>query len=168
MRQRVMIVMALLCDPALLIADEPTTALDVTIQAQILELLQELRRERGLSILLVTHDLGIVAGSCDRVIVMYAGRIVESGPTRELFDSPAHPYTRALLQSVPRIEGESSRRLYSIEGIPPRLDQGPFSACTFAPRCPHVRAACRSGEPALVEFGLGRTRRCVVPLEDLK
>jgi oligopeptide transport system ATP-binding protein len=167
MRQRVMIVMALLCDPQLLIADEPTTALDVTIQAQILDLLSEMRRERRLSVLFVTHDLGIVAGRCDRVIVMYAGRVVETGPTREVFRAPAHPYTRALLASVPRLDGATGGKLYSIEGLPPRLDGGPFRACSFASRCPHARDRCRQGEPALVQFTPDRERRCVVPQEEL-
>lgn len=168
MRQRVMIVMALLCDPQLLIADEPTTALDVTIQAQILDLLSELRRERQLAILFVTHDLGIVAGRCDRVIVMYAGRIVETGPTREVFKRPAHPYTRALLASVPRIDSEAGGKLFSIEGLPPRLDRGPFDACAFAPRCPHVREVCKEREPALTQFALDRGRRCVVPVGEIE
>ncbi|HEX2878544.1 MAG TPA: ABC transporter ATP-binding protein [Polyangiaceae bacterium] len=167
MRQRVMIVMALLCDPQLLIADEPTTALDVTIQAQILDLLSELRRERQLSVLFVTHDLGIVAGRCDRVIVMYAGRVVETGPTREVFRAPAHPYTRALLASVPRVDAATGAKLYSIEGLPPRLDRGPFDACSFAARCPHVRDACRQGEPTLTPFAVNRERRCVVPVGEL-
>jgi oligopeptide transport system ATP-binding protein len=167
MRQRVMIVMALMCDPALLIADEPTTALDVTIQAQILDLLSELRRERQLSILFITHDLGIVAGRCDRTIVMYAGRMVESGPTQRVFKNPSHPYTRALLASVPRIDAAPGGRLHSIEGLPPRLDQGQFQACSFAPRCPNAREVCRQGEPSLVTFELDRARRCVVPIEEL-
>ena len=167
MRQRVMIAMALLCDPELLIADEPTTALDVTIQAQILELLKELRDERGMGIILITHDLGVVAGMCDRVIVMYAGRVVEEAPTHELFASPAHPYTQALLKSVPRLDEAMHGTLYSIEGLPPRLDKGPFTGCTFAPRCPLVRDACLDGEPALVEGEGGRRRRCVVAVEDL-
>jgi oligopeptide transport system ATP-binding protein len=167
MRQRVMIAMALLCDPALLIADEPTTALDVTIQAQILELLDGLRRERGMAIVLVTHDLGVVAGVCDRVLVMYAGRIVEEGPTRELFARPLHPYTKALLASVPRLDSAGQGRLTSIEGLPPRLDRGPFDACTFAPRCPKVHDACRAGEPPLTDAGPGRRRRCVLPAEEV-
>jgi oligopeptide transport system ATP-binding protein len=167
MRQRVMIAMALLCDPDVLIADEPTTALDVTIQAQILELLKGLRDERGMAIIFITHDLGVVAGTCDRVIVMYAGRIVEEAPTRDLFERPTHPYTRALLRSVPRIDGVAHERLHSIEGLPPRLDRGPFTACTFAPRCAHVRDACLAGEPPLVAFAPGRSRRCVVPPEEL-
>lgn len=167
MRQRVMIAMALLCDPELLIADEPTTALDVTIQAQILSLLLELRRERGLSIILITHDLGVVASTCDRVIVMYAGRIVESASAANLFERPTHPYTRALLESVPRVESRGSK-LLSIEGLPPRLDQGPFDACTFAPRCSLVRPECRRGEPELARVGGDQWRRCIVPVEELE
>ncbi len=171
MRQRVMIAMALLCDPEVLIADEPTTALDVTIQAQILELLKELRDERGMGIILITHDLGVVAGMCDRVLVMYAGRIVEEAPVRELFSSPQHPYTRALLKSVPRLDEERHGTLFSIEGLPPRLDRGPFTGCTFAPRCPQVREACHAGEPALESVtlpdGSVRGRRCVLPVEEL-
>jgi oligopeptide/dipeptide ABC transporter ATP-binding protein len=162
-----MIAMALLCDPALLIADEPTTALDVTIQAQILELLQGLRRERGMSILLITHDLAVVAGTCDRVIVMYAGRIVEEAPTTALFARPLHPYTSALLRSVPRPDVRVEGRLASIEGLPPRLDRGPFSACTFEPRCPQAHDACLRGEPALESQG-GRRRRCVLPPEEVR
>jgi oligopeptide/dipeptide ABC transporter ATP-binding protein len=167
MRQRVMIAMALICDPELLIADEPTTALDVTVQAQILELLSELRRERGLSILLITHDLGVVATTCDRVLVLYAGRVVELAPTAELFARPLHPYTAALMQSLPRLDAKPGARLESIAGMPPRLDQGPFGECSFAPRCRFVHDACRVAEPALTEAGPGRLRRCVLPLETL-
>ena len=161
MRQRVMIAMALLCDPAVLIADEPTTALDVTIQAQILDLLADLRRERGMAVVLVTHDLGVVAGVADRILVMYAGRVVEEAPTRELFARPTHPYTLGLLRSVPRVAGAAHSRLAHIEGIPPRLDK-PFDACPFAPRCAFVRDACRAVVAPLVVAG-GRARRCVVP-----
>jgi oligopeptide transport system ATP-binding protein len=168
MRQRVMIAMALLCDPEVLIADEPTTALDVTIQAQILELLASLRKERGMAIILITHDLGVVAGTCDRVLVMYAGRIVEEGATRDLFAKPAHPYTAALLRSVPRLDGAAHARLTSIEGLPPRLDRGPFTECTFVPRCAFAHDRCRQGDPALVEFAPGRKRRCVLPVEDVR
>jgi oligopeptide/dipeptide ABC transporter ATP-binding protein len=167
MRQRVMIAMALMCDPELVIADEPTTALDVTIQAQILELLLELRRERGLAIIFVTHDLGVVARTCDRVLVMYAGRVVESAPTRELFRTPLHPYTQALLRSLPTIEERDGTVLESIAGAPPRLDQGPFGECTFAPRCRYVHDACRVAEPALAEIAPRRLRRCVLPPEKL-
>jgi oligopeptide transport system ATP-binding protein len=167
MRQRVMIAMALLCDPEILIADEPTTALDVTIQAQILELIRGLREERGMGVILVTHDLGVVAGLCDRVLVMYAGRIVEEAPTEQLYANPQHPYTKALLHSVPRLDADVHETLYTIEGLPPRLDRGPFGACTFAPRCAYAREACRQGEPPLEEIGPGRRRRCVLPVEDL-
>jgi oligopeptide/dipeptide ABC transporter ATP-binding protein len=167
MRQRVMIAMALLCDPELLIADEPTTALDVTIQAQILELLLELRRERGLAIILVTHDLGVVANTCDRVLVMYAGRIVESAPARELFRAPLHPYTHALLRSLPRVNEQEGTLLESIGGMPPHLDRGPFTECTFAPRCRYVHDACRVREPDLARVSESRLRRCVLPPERL-
>jgi oligopeptide/dipeptide ABC transporter ATP-binding protein len=167
MRQRVMIAMALLCDPELLIADEPTTALDVTIQAQILELLLELRRERGLAIVLVTHDLGVVASACDRVLVMYAGRIVESAPASELFRAPLHPYTQALLRSLPRVNEEEGTLLESIGGMPPHLDRGPFTECTFAPRCRYVHDACRVREPELARLSESRLRRCVLPPERL-
>jgi oligopeptide/dipeptide ABC transporter ATP-binding protein len=168
MRQRAMIAMALLCDPDLLIADEPTTALDVTIQAQILELLQGLRTERNMAIILITHDLGVVAGVCDRVIVMYAGRIVEEAKTAELYADPTHPYTRALLESVPRLDEAGRVRLQSIEGLPPRLDRGPFDGCTFAPRCAFVEDACRAGEPELEDLGSGRFRRCRRAPEDVR
>jgi oligopeptide/dipeptide ABC transporter ATP-binding protein len=166
MRQRAMIAMALLCDPELLIADEPTTALDVTVQAQILDLLRELRDERGMSILFITHDLGVVAGLCDRVLVMYAGRIVEEGPTRALFAQPAHPYSAALLACTPAADtGSREERLASIEGMPPRLDGPVFDACSFAPRCPSARPACSNGEPGLAVGGPQRRHRCVVPPE---
>jgi oligopeptide/dipeptide ABC transporter ATP-binding protein len=164
MRQRAMIAMALCCEPDLLIADEPTTALDVTIQAQILDLLLGLRRERKLSILLITHDLGVVNGTCDRVLVMYAGRIVEEAPVKALFEAPHHPYTRALLDSVPRIDRPrltERRPLAALEGLPPRLDLGPFTGCSFAPRCAHVLPACQAGEPALRSTQPGRLARCV-------
>jgi oligopeptide/dipeptide ABC transporter ATP-binding protein len=167
MRQRVMIAMALLCDPELLIADEPTTALDVTIQAQILELLLELRRERGLAIILVTHDLGVVATACDRVLVMYAGRIVESAAASELFRAPLHPYTQALLRSLPRVNETEGTPLESIGGMPPHLDRGPFTECTFAPRCRYVHDACRVREPELTRVSESRLRRCVLPPERL-
>ncbi len=169
MRQRVMIAMALLCDPEILIADEPTTALDVTIQAQILELLASLREERGMAIILVTHDLGVVAGTCDRVIVMYAGRVVEEAPTKDLYARPTHPYTKALLRSVPRLDERGHVTLESIEGLPPRLDRGPFEACTFAPRCELVRDGCYEGEPVLESLDGGRRRRrCILPVEEVR
>ena len=161
MRQRVMIAMALLSEPELLIADEPTTALDVTIQAQILALLSGLRAERGMSMLLITHDLGVVAGLCDRVLVMYAGRIVESGPVRALFDEPQHPYTRALLRSTPRVDARAAQ-LESLAGLPPRLDAEPLPGCRFEPRCSFARPACCEAEPQLVGVAGARQRRCIV------
>jgi oligopeptide/dipeptide ABC transporter ATP-binding protein len=162
MRQRAMIAMALSCEPALLIADEPTTALDVTVQAQILSLLLDLRDERGLAILLITHDLGVIASCCDQVLVMYAGRVVEEAPARALFQKPLHPYTRALLRSVPRADVKDRGPLAALDGLPPRLDLGPFSACAFAPRCELVQPRCHDGEPALEPTEGGRRRRCVL------
>ena len=149
MRQRVMIAMALSCEPDVLIADEPTTALDVTIQAQILELLQQLQRERGMAILLITHDLGIVANSCHRVVVMYGGRIVEEASVGDLFANPRHPYTRGLLASVPRWDGQESQLLQAIEGQPPNMAEPP-SGCTFHPRCPYAIERCRRELPQLM------------------
>ncbi len=148
MRQRVMIAMGLLCEPKLLLADEPTTALDVTIQAQILELMKDLQERRGTAIILVTHDLGVVAGMADRVNVMYAGRLVETGPTGAMFKHPAHPYTRGLLRSVPRLGTDTSEALESIPGQPPDLAHMP-TGCAFAPRCPFVADHCRQDTPAL-------------------
>jgi oligopeptide transport system ATP-binding protein len=166
-RQRVCIAMALLCDPDVLIADEPTTMLDVTIQSQILELLRRVRRERGMSILFITHDLGVVAELCDRVVVMYAGRIVEQGPTAEVLTNPLHPYTSALLQSTPRVELAHGGELHPIAGLPPRLSEAPLTECAFAARCGRVRAACRVGEPALTTTADGRSRRCIIPVAEL-
>jgi peptide/nickel transport system ATP-binding protein len=165
MRQRVMIAMALSCNPSLLIADEPTTALDVTIQAQILELLDALRAEMGAAVILITHDIGVVAGLADRVMVMYAGRAVERASTVELFDDPQHPYTWGLMGSVPRLDGVKPRRLAAIPGQPPSLIGLP-AACAFAPRCPHRHAACAAGVPALAaRSGGGHLDACVLPLE---
>ncbi len=159
MRQRVLIAMALLLRPAILIADEPTSSLDVTIQAQILELLSDLQRRHGMALLLVTHDLGVVAGRADRVQVMYAGRTVETAPVRELFRAPLHPYTRALLASVPRIDAAPPARLPSIEGQPPDLARLP-SGCAFAPRCSLAHELCRSSRPELEALpGIARERR---------
>jgi len=158
MRQRVMIAMALACRPAVLIADEPTTALDVTIQAQILELLAELRRELGMAVLLITHDLGVVAESADRVAVMYAGQVVESGDVRALFRRPLHPYTAGLLASLPRL-GRRTERLRVIPGGVPNPARFP-SGCRFHPRCPLAVARCREAEPPLADFGEGRAARC--------
>jgi oligopeptide/dipeptide ABC transporter ATP-binding protein len=168
MRQRVCIAMALLCNPELLIADEPTTMLDVTIQAQILDLLRSLRRERNMSILFITHDLGVVSELCDRVIVMYAGRIVEQAPTAQLLSAPLHPYTEALLKSTPRVDVPGGGTLHPIGGLPPRLADKQLEECAFAARCPRVRAGCRSGEPALVSGGPERLRRCIVPVAEME
>ena len=147
MRQRVMIAIALACDPDVLIADEPTTALDVTIQAQILELVKELRRKLGMAIIWITHDLGVIAGIADRVMVMYGGQIVEHAPVRELFAKPQHPYTRALLQTIPRITGPRDTRLKVIEGQPPILN-APLTACPFRARCEYRFDTCDAVNPA--------------------
>jgi oligopeptide transport system ATP-binding protein len=152
MRQRVMIAMALSCNPQLLIADEPTTALDVTIQAQILELLRNLTREFHTAVILITHNLGVVAGMCDRVLVMYAGRIVEEAPTDLLFERPAHPYTLGLLRSVPRLDEARKERLVPIEGLPPDLINLP-PGCPFAPRCAFVGEKCFQERPELLVIG---------------
>ncbi len=148
MRQRVMIAMALLCDPVLLFADEPTTALDVTIQAQILELLAKLQKDHGTSIVLITHDLGVVAGMADRVNVMYAGRLVETAPTPDLFSAPRHPYTEGLLRSVPTLIGDPGKDLFSIDGQPPDLAAMP-PGCAFRPRCGYAVERCEREHPPL-------------------
>jgi oligopeptide transport system ATP-binding protein len=150
MRQRAMIAMAIACGPKLLIADEPTTALDVTIQAQILDVIRRLRREMGMALILITHDLGVVAGMCDRVAVMYAGYVVEQAPTRRLFARPSHPYTLGLLRSVPRLDGDPDAELDSIEGAPPDLAALP-RGCPFQMRCPFVIDRCREDLPPLVD-----------------
>jgi peptide/nickel transport system ATP-binding protein len=157
MRQRVMIAMAMSCDPKLLIADEPTTALDVTIQAQILDLMRNLKEKKGTSIIFITHDLGVVAEMCDRVIVMYAGQIIEEAPVRELFRNPQHPYTRGLMASIPSMDHEQ-RRLYSIRGTVPHPSAMP-PGCRFAPRCDFAREACRESPP-LRAVGEGHQVRC--------
>ena len=157
MRQRVMIAMALSCDPELLIADEPTTALDVTIQAQIMELLANLQQKLGLAILLITHDLGIVAEFCERVVVMYTGRVVEEASVRDLFANPAHPYTRGLLASLPSVS--TGDRLPTIKGMVPSISRLPHG-CKFNPRCPDVMDICCGNEPALMTVGEGHTARC--------
>jgi peptide/nickel transport system ATP-binding protein len=148
LRQRVMIAMALACEPKLLIADEPTTALDVTIQAQILELLQELKERLGMAMMLITHDMGVIAGHTDRVNVMYAGRVVETAEVGELFADMHHPYTQALLASIPRLASDRSKALHAIGGLPPDLSHPP-SGCRFAPRCAYVTDKCRENEPPL-------------------
>ena len=158
MRQRVMIAIALLCQPDLLIADEPTTALDVTVQAQILELLQRLRRELGMAIVLITHDLGVVAGLCERVMVMYAGRIVEQAPIEALFEDPRHPYTLGLLRSMPRLDEGRVAELTAIPGQPPNLQALP-AGCPFRDRCPYAFERCLE-RPELLGFGLGRAKAC--------
>jgi oligopeptide/dipeptide ABC transporter ATP-binding protein len=162
MRQRVMIAIALSCNPQLLIADEPTTALDVTIQAQVLDLMKALSQEFHTATLLITHDLGVVAGTCDRVHVMYAGRIVETAPTRTLFKTPAHPYTRALLAAVPRSDTRPGTRLTAIGGQPPNLVNLP-PGCPFAPRCPKVQQRCRVELPPLDTVGPNQKAACFYP-----
>jgi oligopeptide/dipeptide ABC transporter ATP-binding protein len=162
MRQRAMIAMALVLGPRLLIADEPTTALDVTIQAQILELLLSLREEMGMAVILITHDLGVIAEAADRVVVMYAGRVVEEGSAKALFDQPLHPYTQGLLASLPRLEADKKhRRLQAIPGLVPNLLELP-AGCKFAPRCPKVIEACWPAEPELREVRAGRRARCIL------
>ncbi|HVL70276.1 MAG TPA: ABC transporter ATP-binding protein [Beijerinckiaceae bacterium] len=159
MRQRVMIAMALACNPKLLVADEPTTALDVTIQAQILHLMLELKERTGAAVILITHDLGVVAETCQRVIVMYAGRKIEEAPILELFDRPAHPYTRGLMASIPRFRGAGKRRLAEIPGIVPSLRE-PIAGCAFAPRCPYAAERCRLEAPPLRPVGEGHAAAC--------
>jgi len=162
MRQRVMIAMALSCEPELLIADEPTTALDVTIQAQILDLIKKLKRETGTSVILITHDLGVVAGMTDEIIVMYAGKIFERAPTAELFEFPANPYTKGLLRSVPDPTSEGA--LYQIPGLPPDAAHLP-AGCPFAPRCDKVQDICRNQFPPTVQVAPGHESLCHFALE---
>ena len=161
MQQRAMIAMAISCQPDLLIADEPTTALDVTIQAQVIELLAELRRELGMAVILITHELALVAGFCDRVAVMYAGFIVEYAPVHELFARPQHPYTLGLMQAVPTITGDRSEQLSNIPGSPPDLIGLP-QGCPYAARCPYVLDACLAMMPTLEDRGAGHPVRCIV------
>jgi peptide/nickel transport system ATP-binding protein len=164
MRQRAMIAIALACGPQLLIADEPTTALDVTIQAQILDLLRELKEEIGAAIVLITHDLGVVAEVCDEVAVMYAGQIVERAPVEALFERPGHPYTVGLLGSIPRLD-RRVERLAAIEGMVPNMTAPP-AGCRFAPRCPLAIDACRAAAPPVVQLGSGHWTRCIrAPIE---
>ena len=160
MRQRTMIAMALACQPRLIIADEPTTALDVTVQAQILDLLKDLTRETGASLILITHDLGVVARYADRVVVMYGGRVVEQGPARTIYQRPSHPYTRGLLASVPRLDGPAGERLVPIEGSPPDLAALP-PGCAFAPRCRQVSDACLATRPKLRAIGTDHLNACL-------
>ena len=165
MRQRVVIAMALLCRPKLLIADEPTTALDVTVQAQIMTLLNELKREFNTAIIMITHDLGVVAGICNKVLVMYAGRTMEYGQARDVFYRPAHPYSIGLLNAVPRLDAVENDTLMTIPGNPPNLLRLP-KGCPFQPRCPYAMDICASAPP-LEAFGEGRLRACFKPVEEL-
>jgi peptide/nickel transport system ATP-binding protein len=166
MRQRAMIALALACDPELLIADEPTTALDVTIQAQILELMRDLKASTGIAIILITHDLGVVAEICDHVAVMYAGEIVEYASVGALFAAPQHPYTIGLLGSIPRLDAKAEE-LAAIEGMVPDMAELP-TGCRFAPRCPFVRERCRQASPPLAVVGAGHRSRCIrAPLEQV-
>ncbi|MEV7814902.1 ABC transporter ATP-binding protein [Streptomyces flaveolus] len=158
MRQRIMIAMALALEPALIIADEPTTALDVTVQAQVMDLLADLQREYRMGLILITHDLGVVADVADRIAVMYAGRIVESAPVHDLYKVPAHPYTRGLLDSIPRLD-HKGHELYAIKGLPPNLTHIP-PGCSFHPRCPMARDVCRTDEPPLYEVSDERGSAC--------
>ena len=163
MRQRVMIAMALACNPQLLIADEPTTALDVTIQAQILDLLNELKTRIGMAVMLITHAMGVIAETAQRVVVMYAGKIVETAPVEQLFRAPRHPYTQGLIRSIPRIDIAATRkqRLEVIPGVVPNLVD-PAPGCRFAPRCPHARAECVAATPALREVAPGQQVACIL------
>ena len=158
MRQRIMIAMAIALEPALIIADEPTTPLDVTVQAQVMELLAELQREYRMGLILITHDLGVVADVADRIAVMYAGRIVESAPVHDIYKAPAHPYTRGLLDSIPRLD-HKGRELYAIKGLPPNLLHIP-PGCPFHPRCPMARDVCRTDVPPLYEVSPTRGSAC--------
>ncbi|GAW92864.1 ABC transporter ATP-binding protein [Calderihabitans maritimus] len=159
MRQRVMIAMALSCNPKLLIADEPTTALDVTIQAQIIELMRELKDKLGTSILIITHDLGVVAGLASKVIVMYAGKVAEAGSVRDIFHNPQHPYTWGLLKSIPRLDAREKKRLVPIDGQPPDL-LAPPKGCSFNPRCEYAMRICLERKPELTECGAGHKAAC--------
>ena len=159
MRQRVMIAIALACDPKVLIADEPTTALDVTIQAQILELIKDLRKKLGMAIVWITHDLGVIAGIADRVMVMYGGQVVEQAPVRELFANPQHPYTRMLLETVPHIKGDRAEKLRVIQGQPPILSKAPES-CPFMARCPQAFERCAGQNPARFDVGPSHDAAC--------
>ena len=167
MRQRAMIAMGLSNEPSLLIADEPTTALDVTVQAQIIQLMKQLNRELGTAMMLITHNMALVASLCQRVIVMYAGRIVEEGPVDQIFKSPQHPYTWSLLRSVPRVDEARKDRLVSIRGLPPDLTNPP-PGCKFHPRCPFVVEKCKVDEPELEEVAPAQVARCWVMMRNVK
>jgi oligopeptide transport system ATP-binding protein len=167
MRQRVMVAMALACDPALVVADEPTTALDVTIQAQILALFQDLRRDSQLAMVLITHDFGVVADVCDRVVVMYAGRIVEAAATRDIFRTPCHPYTEGLLAAAPRLDDEVAGPMRAIAGQPPSAYVD-VPGCSFAERCPRASDRCRRERPRLLDSGGGRSVACHHPLTEVR
>ncbi|MDX3377366.1 MULTISPECIES: ABC transporter ATP-binding protein [Streptomyces] len=158
MRQRIMIAMALALEPSLIIADEPTTALDVTVQAQVMDLLAELQRELNMGLILITHDLGVVADVADKIAVMYAGRIVETAPVHEIYKAPAHPYTKGLLRSIPRLD-QKGQELYAIKGLPPNLLHIP-PGCAFNPRCPMAQDVCRSDVPPLYEVDEQRRSAC--------
>lgn len=164
LRQRVLIAMALMCKPQLLIADEPTTALDVTLQAQILDLLRSLRDEFGMAIVIITHDLGVVASFCDRVAVMYAGRIVESASVRALYTAPKHPYTHGLLAAIPRLSTPRSDRLAVIDGRVPAAGDRP-KGCAFGPRCPRESDRCQASPPPLVSHGSDHQVACFHSME---
>ena len=166
MRQRVLIAMSLLCRPDILIADEPTTALDVTVQAQIMKLLGELQAAFGMATILVTHDLGVIAGFCREVMVMYGGRVMEKAPVDPLFESPTHPYTRGLIGAIPRLDIAQGEVLVTIPGQPPDMARAP-AGCPFAPRCPEAGADCDAAIPALLPFGTGRARACHRSVEAL-
>lgn len=165
MRQRIMIAMSLLCQPRLLIADEPTTALDVTVQAQIMDVLSDIRRDFGTAIVLITHDLGVVAGFCDRTLVMYGGQIMEDGPTDQVFADPSHPYTRGLLKAVPRLD-RADAALATIAGEPPDMSRLP-AGCPFSPRCAQVQNTCAALRPELVTHAGTRRRACHVPVQEV-
>jgi len=158
MRQRIMIAMALACNPKLLIADEPTTALDVTIQAQILELMKDIKKDRNMGIMMITHDLGVVSEMCDRVIVMYTGHVVEQGTIRDIIDSPRHPYTEGLIEAIPKI-GDEKEELKSIKGMVPGFDTMPVG-CSFRPRCPYAMDRCTKAMPELIQLENGQQVRC--------
>jgi peptide/nickel transport system ATP-binding protein len=166
MRQRAMIAMGLSNEPSLLIADEPTTALDVTVQAQIIQLMKQLNRELGTAMMLITHNMALVASLCQRVVVMYAGRVVEEGPVEQIFNSPQHPYTWSLLRSVPRVDEARKDRLVSIKGLPPDLSNPP-PGCKFHPRCPFVVDRCKIEEPPLGEVGPDQVARCWVLMRNV-